>query len=481
MSDLVSTADVSTIEFESDPKNPLPEFDGTITIPSNYFYKMSKYDYGSPFEAVVREFFQNSVDANCQNFIIFFDDENQEIAFVDDGCGMDEDVIRNRLLVMGGTFKQSDNSIGSFGHAKILIYFSWENYEIITNNLKVTGKSNLYNIQSLSEDLTINGTASKIKVKDLDDYNRIKSSTKGYFKKCDTKVNVIMSMLKENGDIITEKLEQNLKVEMPLSEGFDAFTASIGNTFSGNDSDNGYVYVRTNGVHMFRSWVSILRVPIIIETKLSAREIFTQNRDSFKREYRNQFESLITRVNNDNISSVSSAYQSFIAGLDRKKNRRGREKKDRDAFEYSPNFYAWGKTRAEMNTYMKKTRSKRILLFVNKFISNFVTKFSFPNKVSAGFVFDKTVDGRMSQQGNHYILYVNPNTVEKFIGNKRKMVSKLVGIIKHELANSCTMHYDGHDYHNEGYVQWYHKIDDVFWDQKVTEKLFSECWHKFTN
>src|SRR5210317_1685107 len=108
-----------------------------VEIPSNYFYDMSKKDYSHFESALVREFFQNSYDAGAKNFHINYDHDGNSVTISDDGHGMDKDIILNKLLVMGVSHKESDDAVGSFGHAKILLYFSWPEWEIRTRNYKV--------------------------------------------------------------------------------------------------------------------------------------------------------------------------------------------------------------------------------------------------------------------------------------------------------------------------------------------------------
>lgn len=450
-------------------------FQNEVIIPADYFFKMSMMDYNAPHEALIREFFQNSVDAGCKTFIIFFDDENQEISFIDDGYGMDEEVIRNRLLVMGGSFKPRADAIGDFGHAKILIYFSWGSYEIITNSLRVRGKSNRYSIEQLPPAKQIKGTASTIHIEKLADYVKIQASVDGYFASCGTGVRVIAVHLKMDGTIETRDVNQGLKplLQIPLSK--EAFQTFIGEQVNQDGYGNNYVFVRSNGVLMFRRYCSSLKKPMIVETRLKASSLFTQNRDSFKREYQEQFSDLLSRLSNDNVSMASAEFQSFIA--ETKNGRQEKPHKDKGEIELLPSFFTLGKTRKSAERYFLKKRAARMRLFIERLVAILKERSGVQAQIDCGFVFDDSVEGLVSHgYGGGHILYINPLKVEEFVQNKHQMVYRLWDTVIHEFAHIWCYLEDGNDYHNESFVLKTHDARDLLWDQREVQGIFNECW-----
>ena len=123
-----------------------------VQVPFSYFVQSAKRDYSFPRDAFFREFLQNSVDAKSKNIFFKLYELEGKIHFEcqDDGCGMDEDIIRNKLLVLGETSK-GEGSTGGFGVAKILIYFAHPSYKIYTRDLIVTGSGGNYRIEKSAE------------------------------------------------------------------------------------------------------------------------------------------------------------------------------------------------------------------------------------------------------------------------------------------------------------------------------------------
>ncbi|MCK5342356.1 MAG: ATP-binding protein, partial [Candidatus Heimdallarchaeota archaeon] len=101
-----------------------------IVIGSDYFRKNARSDYASPLPFVwIREAMQNSIDAGATEIKI--STEGNNITFTDNGCGMDLDVLTHKLLTLGGTKKES-GSVGGFGKAKEVLFFSWDEWFIDT-------------------------------------------------------------------------------------------------------------------------------------------------------------------------------------------------------------------------------------------------------------------------------------------------------------------------------------------------------------
>jgi len=447
------------------------QYESQVAVPHEYFHNMSKMDYNNPHVAFVRELFQNSVDAGCKNFILVFDRSTNEVVAIDDGCGMTEDIIRNRLLVMGGTHKDSQDAIGAFGHAKVLIYFSWESYEIRTNNIRVIGKSNHYSISKLDPNDVIKGTVSTIKISEEVDFDKI-TRCKDFFEYCETNVIITRIIIDKNGDeefvsIFRPKLVKEICI--PIESDF--MSIYIGSDIG--EYSNQYVYIRSNGVLMFNNWSNVLKRPIVVETKGSARDLFTQNRDSFKREYASKFQELITRINNDNVSMTNAALQNFfnknIPTVDKRK--KDGERKLKIPVE-NGKFISWGKTKAEWKLYFKKRKIKNIKYFMEHVVNEYKTFTNTQDDIMLGFVFDPSVDGVMVGTSN---LFINPISIDLHRKNKRKMIYVILDIICHELAHFETLKHEGYSYHNEGFVGRLHKIKLLFWDVDFWYKEYKKC------
>ncbi len=114
----------------------------TVGVPFEFFRKVRR-DYRNWRFALVRELLQNSIDAGATNIHMDFVASPVEGKVVfgvfDNGCGMTEDVLRNKFLVLGASGKEDlKGAIGGFGMAKMVI-FSCDAYEIVTGGLMVKG------------------------------------------------------------------------------------------------------------------------------------------------------------------------------------------------------------------------------------------------------------------------------------------------------------------------------------------------------
>lgn len=137
---------------------------------SENFFKKEKLMYSNWGFSVIRELFQNSIDAGASliNVEIIRDNGELILTFIDDGCGMTEDVLLDHLLCLGGTNKDSDDMTGGFGAAKKILFFAHNHYKIKTLDNIVDGSGDLFNIGKLSEDEYVNGSAITISLS-LDD------------------------------------------------------------------------------------------------------------------------------------------------------------------------------------------------------------------------------------------------------------------------------------------------------------------------
>jgi hypothetical protein len=101
----------------------------TIQIGSDYFRKCARKEYSQEIPYIwTREAIQNSVDAGSSLINITVDDSF--VIFEDNGHGMDNNIISDKLLTLGGSFKDSETATGGFGKAKEVLFFCWGYWEI---------------------------------------------------------------------------------------------------------------------------------------------------------------------------------------------------------------------------------------------------------------------------------------------------------------------------------------------------------------
>jgi hypothetical protein len=444
-----------------------------VAIPENYFYEMSKKDYSNMHEAVIREFFQNSVDAGAKNFIICFDQENHEIMFIDDGTGMDEDTILNKLLVMGGSGKVGGETVGAFGHAKILIYFSWLEYEIRTRDIVVRGKSNMYSVEK-SDLEYVNGCVSTIKVNE-EDFQKIKTFSDYYFNYCNTNTNVYVVTFTGTYSYVNKK-EQCLK-ERKLISKTKYFDIYIGTEFK-DSYDNRQIYVRTNGIHMFKSYNGSLSAPIIVNARGVAYEVYNQNRDSLKQEAQLDMNNLQNILSVDSVSTVAN----FFNISKQESEKKTKKVIDRMELQYytSQNvgtipFY--GCVPSKMKNTMKLKRYIRLYMFAETLLENYYNSLNKPAP-KLGVVFSNEILGVVRKDENDEpVVCINLEKIGSHAPNKKLMVFHLIEVLTHEIAHVETIKRSNYyGYHNEEFVLMFHTVREFFWDFDELVKEFKKIW-----
>ena len=118
-----------------------------VQVPHSYFRK-AKMEYADWRWAMIREFIQNSYDAQATtiDFRLTVNDRDAiELSVDDDGIGMDRDTLENVLLCMGGS-RKPEGAIGGFGYAKAILFFAHQSYTIRTQDLRVEGSGGEYRL-----------------------------------------------------------------------------------------------------------------------------------------------------------------------------------------------------------------------------------------------------------------------------------------------------------------------------------------------
>lgn len=128
----------------------MPEYASAITIPPDYFRKNVAHAYRCVPLALIRELFQNSLDAGATKIDFSFGPKGY--VFADNGHGMTEEVLRDGFLSLGGSIKQ-DGSVGGFGEAKVLLCFAGESFHIHSLDNKVDGAGANFTMSKCPEDL----------------------------------------------------------------------------------------------------------------------------------------------------------------------------------------------------------------------------------------------------------------------------------------------------------------------------------------
>jgi len=224
----------------------------------------------------VRETVQNSVDAGAKNVTItyrearFTNGEKGNLDFEgiytgwsssgpklvslvcdDDGCGMDEDVLLDDFLRLGGSFKPGNESVGGFGVAKAIVLCG-QRWNIHTNDLhldaSMMGKEPVRRIEKRD------GTRIEMRILLRESmYRWTFSALRNALQLCDLPgVSIILKHENERGTGSSEEKIGRLRPGKHLD---DLGWATVHNNSKRGKAFKG-VHVRARGLWQFTRWVS---------------------------------------------------------------------------------------------------------------------------------------------------------------------------------------------------------------------------------
>ena len=155
-----------------------------VQIPRSFFRK-AKSEYADWRWAMIREFIQNSYDAQATNIdfrLSVNDSDAIELSVDDDGIGMDRDTLENVLLCMGGS-RKPEGAIGGFGYAKAILFFAHQSYSIRTQGLRVEGSGGEYRLST--ENVVVAGTQITVELDDDSDlFDEWRDRIESYVSSC---------------------------------------------------------------------------------------------------------------------------------------------------------------------------------------------------------------------------------------------------------------------------------------------------------
>lgn len=438
-----------------------------VEIPNDYFYKMSKKDYSQFETALVREFFQNSYDANAKQFVIDYNEKDKTLTIFDDGDGMNYDTIVNKLLVMGESHKTNENAVGAFGHAKILLYFSWPKWEIQTQNYIVTGSSHYYSIEETDD--YIDGTISTIKFEE-DQLEYFQSKVRSFFKKCDTTCKVFFNETTNYGSSLIE-VKQDMKVGEKIYEdvNFDIFKS---------DKEGYYISVRQNGILMFEEFISgNSKKEAIVELKKRPEFLLLQNRDYFNSSIATYFNKLKRELSIDSIDTFSLNHDTKenifnVFGIDVGEDD-DTEKRYPKAAKIVTHYMKDEESLKEIN----RRRSKRIINIAYAYVE-ILSKYFPVEDIVFGYTKKENTMGlwRKNNSTGENEIYINIDHVTIHSPNYRKMSIILLNLVMHELAHAVTFKNNGCGQHDENFIKTLESMRDLYWDNTVFTKEFKRVW-----
>lgn len=497
----------------------------SIIIPDSYFLKMAKQDYSNWMSALAREFYQNSIDAKATWINVNFDFQNYLITVQDNGCGMDEYIVRNKLLVLGGSQK-NDVSVGAFGKAKELLYFSWPFYHIRTRNIEVQGAASRYSINYLEQ--SQKGTKATIKIPESEDIHSIQHYFISVARKNQTKCKIYVD---------------NEYIPFAFHKGKFKGESNWYKVYQNKSHESNIAQFRINGIWMFDRYIGKNHGTIIVELKNNSLEYLTSNRDSLKFSYLQEIDQLISNLqvnqrklgNNaddvfekiDGIGDIvvcnnrleeninylvdyveAGEEQELLSFLTRDVsedkntkvysdiiNKRYETVKDtiKEAVKnetsflskadkckplefigYQPDFVLKykGKRTRKIENFMKTNKAVLLAHVWTEIIKQILIDNEIYTRFVAGFVFDEdSYAMHCKKDGQHYIL-VNPfkigekTGINKIMTNRKILVEALKSAACHEIAHIFE------EAHNENYVQIENDIRAKTWkSDKIYQKI----------
>lgn len=282
----------------------------SIGISREFFTTVLK-DYDDWPQKWWREAIQNSVDAGATRIVcsvVQNPDGTFTVAAEDDGRGMDESILLDKFLMLGGSTKQlGSGAAGGFGKAKELLILPWLKWAIHTRDRRVEGSGIDYVVQEAPH---LRGT--RIEVVMPADQHTSAAAAIAFIEKSflpDVRFEV-------RQDTEWEKSVKRPKANLRGENLIDTVPGKMDMYVTEVDYTASRIYVRVNGLFMFEKYMS--SVPgkqIIAEITAPSIEILTANRDGF-RDW--QTRALVDDVTERVAKDVLSAFRKK-AGLMREK------------------------------------------------------------------------------------------------------------------------------------------------------------------
>lgn len=264
-----------------------------ITIGPEFFVK-ARNDYDNWKWALVREFFQNSIDCGSETITVETHNSLGDAGSIDlygsttvkvtnDGDPMTEGILTDKLLALGGSGKNFEGTTGGFGKAKELLYFCHESYTIRSGEIRVDGSGASYD---QTTDAYVDGTSSEIVIK-------------GHHKsEIDDAILLFISVAQWSGTFVIN----GVTMKADLRKGTPRRDLGFGKVYT-NKQFTYRMIVRINGVPMFITRTGFDRC-VIVELKGASDEVLTSNRDGLVSPFRNELSDFITELSVDKRSAL---------------------------------------------------------------------------------------------------------------------------------------------------------------------------------
>lgn len=241
-----------------------------------------------------REAIQNAVDAGADT-IQLGATQNVDGTFTvycdDNGRGMDENVMVDKFLVLGGTTKiGAAGAAGGFGKAKELLLLPWISWQIHSRSTLARGAGMGYTIAT-----TPSRAGTRLEVVMPADKKTDGAVALAFIERCNLPgTSFVVDGKRVRADLGGGDLVQSVPGKVDLF-------------YIKKKETQDELYVRTRGLFMFSIYVGQVPGFLIAELTAPSIEILTANRDGFRDwQVRNAISSYGERIAKDNLSALKS-------------------------------------------------------------------------------------------------------------------------------------------------------------------------------
>jgi hypothetical protein len=479
----------------------MEQITGKVKVSGAYFLKMAKADYRNYREALWREIYQNSIDAGATEINVTSNREERSITIRDNGCGMSLEILKEKLLALGGTHK-AEGSTGAFGKAKELELFSWKEYMLSTHNLLLMGSGDDYTITETEN--YCDGTSITLYIQEEEDFGSLCSFAMLVAQRIETSTTIYV---------------EGNPIECNHRRGQLVKSLEVGDVYVNNDLPTGsYAHVRMNGIWMFEQYVGSDVPHITLELSGDSIRSLTSNRDGLKDNSlasANEFfrklasdrrsalfpdKELVTlrakgtdgtkiELTNDDLNyldqfadqdinefiSLAAKYITLQSklGIDEQltkvRMKAGFDKYDYEQMKYfgfrwdTIHKFEKGQEREAKDfldgSAQNARRAKVLMTLWGEVLRQTFLDLRRYETFTIGFSWDSDQQASMERADDGLFFYLNPKILEKYsLKNKKKLVRKLRLLAAHEIAHLWET------YHDECFLDKYDDFQERTWD-----------------
>ena len=290
-----------------------------IVTPKEYYVTRRMDGHADWRLAFWRELFQNSTDAGANVFDIkvseapaigAFGRETESrniirVMFKDNGTGMSLETLRDVFFSPGKSTKNTSDTVGGFGTARLMLCFSQARYAIDTNGLRAEGDGSEYIIgESFKDDPSRIDKGCRFTIDIELKENYYSNSSHKMIEKLHDYLDMsqISGNIYLNDELLKNKLyrgKTRRELILPNGEVFGTVHLS-----SGEKAIRNKVIVRQNGAMMFtRTGGGRSQIIVEIDPK-HGRLALAENRDSLRQPYLDAFDDMIREVTIDENSAL---------------------------------------------------------------------------------------------------------------------------------------------------------------------------------